>query len=155
MDIELKNKNGIFKVPCRPVLEWLQAATFVRLKALCDWPHQTDLEIVCEPQQIVGSMMHSPGTQNITIHSLRDIAAFQGMWAFGQFHQNTVRIQIPRWQCSVKVNETRGMGHESYDLTVTAWDKTIQKGGTYSDMASTVRINVPFFWGHGYPPELF
>jgi hypothetical protein len=41
------------------------------------------------------------------------------------------------------------MGHESYDLTVTAWADSVSKGGTYTDMASTLRINLPNYWGDG------
>ena len=68
--------------------------------------------LTLDPQQIVGSMMHSPGAQKLTVHSLRDIVAFRCLWAFGEFHQNTVHIQILRWQCSLKVGLpiTGGLG---------------------------------------------
>jgi hypothetical protein len=62
--------------------------------------------------------MQAPGTKQITVKSLRDIVAFQCLWAVGEFPSILFKFIFPVGSGCVKVNETRGMGHESYDSRI-------------------------------------
>jgi len=144
----LQNTQGTFRVNCREILKWLQAATIQRidfLKLAADFPGYSKL--ISDESTISGSNIIIPAERAIQINSAGDFFALQSLVAKGVFANSNITLIVPRWNVSYSIMRTQH-GLNNIDIKLVSRAKSLAHG-SYEEIIETIRFNIERFWDNG------